>query len=127
MLEKFLQPRIRDRYSGFLLVILVRFIPFLMGLRNDVPHVLVLESAHNSEEETTLRQLTRQLLGVWKVLGEHGILHSVGVEVFHGDFLVEGHLHQINLVLFEMRFLFRKNVAQEANPRPLDAGKEYVC
>ena len=99
MLLHLRNPCLRDVDRLLLRVVLAHRISCLVSARNDVLHVLIAESAHQTEEEISFRQSPRQLLLSWKVFQQHFILHCILIEILHGYLLVAGHFHVIYFVL----------------------------
>ena len=119
MFHELLEPCLRDGDAFILRVIILDLEPLVHGLLDDVFHVLLAQCAEHPEEEITLWKVTGQLLSGRQVLGEHSILHGIIIEVLDGYLLISRYLESDNLVLFEMKFLFRKNIPHEAEFGPL--------
>ncbi len=62
-----------------------------MCVRNDLLHILVAQSDHQSEEEISFRQSPRHLLLSWMVFQQHFILHRILIQIIDGEFLIAGH------------------------------------
>ena len=93
---------------------------------DDVCHVLLPQSTQYTEEELALRQLIGELLLGGEVLGEHGVLHGILVEVLHRKLLVGRDIEADDLILFKMQLLVCQNVAHEAELGALHRGQEHI-
>ena len=93
---------------------------------DDVLHVLLSQRAQDAEEELALRKLIGELLFGGQVLGEHGVLHGVLVEVLHKELLVPGDVEADDLVLLEVQLLVSQDVSHEAEFGPLHRREEHV-
>ena len=119
MLHQFLKPAFSDCDALFLRVFIRVLESLLLSIRDDVLHVLFSETAKYTEKELSFRQLVRELFLSRQVLAEYWILQSIIIEILHGDLLVRWDLESDDLVLFEMKFLFRKDIPYEAEFGPL--------
>jgi hypothetical protein len=77
-------------------------------------------------KKNSLWKLVRELLLGGEVLGEHGVLHGVLVEVLHGELLVGRDVEADDLVLLEVQLLVGQDVAHEAELGALHRGQEHV-
>jgi hypothetical protein len=57
--RQLLQPVLRNEDSFFLICFILRFEAFIIRILDDVFHILILEGAHHSEKELSLRVLAR--------------------------------------------------------------------
>ena len=71
------------------------------------------------KKELSFRQLIRELFLGWQILAEYWVLQSIIIEILEGYLLISRNLEFDDLVLFEMKFLFRKNIPHEAEFGPL--------
>ena len=92
-------PCLRDVYRLLLRVIFTNRVSRLVCTRNDILHVLVSQSAHQTEEEISFRQSPRQLLLTGQIFHQQFILHSVLIQVLHRDLLLAGYIHAIYFVV----------------------------
>ena len=81
---------------------------------DDICHVLLPQSTQDAEEELALWQLVGELLLGWEVLGKHGVLHGILIEVLHGELLVGRDVEADDLVLLEVQLLVCKDISHEA-------------
>ena len=119
MLHQLLEPAFSDGNSLLFRVFIRDLKPLLLSIRDDVLHVLFSETAEDTEKELSLRKFVRELFHRRQVLAEYWILQSIIIEILHGDLLVRWDLESDDLVLFEMKFLFRKDIPHEAELGPL--------
>ena len=102
MLVERLEPSVCDGDALLLWVVVTHLEALAGGSVDDVLHVLLPQCAQDTEEELALRKLIGELLFGRQVLGEHGVLHGILVEVLHGELLVAGDVEADDLVLLEM-------------------------
>ena len=114
MLVEQLKPAIGDGDALLLGVIVTHLEALARGRVDDFLHVLLPQSAQYAEEELALRQLIGELLLGWEVLGEHGVLHGVLVEILHGELLVARDVEADDLVLLEVQLFVGLNISHEA-------------
>lgn len=126
MLHEFLEPALGDGNALLLWVLLGNLEALLLGLGDDVLHVLLAEAAQDTKEELPLRQLVRELLLRRQVLLQLIVLHRILVEVLHGDLRVGGNLEADDLVLLQVELLLGEDVAHEAELGGLHGGQEDV-
>ena len=119
MLHQLLKPAFSDGNTLLLGVFIRDLEPLLLCIRDDVLHVLLSETAEYTEKELSFWQLVRELFLSRQVLAEHWVLQSIIIKVLHGYFLISWDLESDDLVLFEMKFLFRKDIPHEAELGPL--------
>ena len=82
-------------------------------------HVLFSETTEDAEKEFSFRKFVRELFLSRQVLAEYWVLQSIIIEVLHGYLLISRDLKSYDLILFEMKFLFRKDISHEAELGPL--------
>ena len=82
-------------------------------------HVLFSETAEDAEKELSFRQFVRELFLGRQVLAEYWVLQSIIIEILHRYLLISWDLESDDLVLFEMKLLFRKDIPHEAELGPL--------
>ena len=121
-----LEPAVGDGDALLLGVVLAHLEALARGRVDDVLHVLLPRRAQDAEEELALRQLVGELLLGGEVLGEHGVKHSILVEVLHGELLVAGDVEADDLVLLEVQLLVRQNISHEAEFGSLHRRQEHV-
>jgi hypothetical protein len=126
MLVELLEPAVGDCYPLALGVIIADLEALAGGVVDDVRHVLLPQSTEDTEEELALRQLVGELLLAGEVLGEHGVLHGILIEVLHGELLVGRDVEADDLVLLEVQLLVGKDVSHEAELCALHCRKEHV-
>ena len=114
MLVEQLEPAIGDGDALLLGVVLAHFEALAGSCVDDVLHVLLPQRAQDAEEELALWQLVGELLFRWEVLGEHGVLHGILVEVLHGELLIAWDVEANDLVLLEVQLLVGQDVSHEA-------------
>ena len=119
MLHQLLEPALSDGNTLFFGVFISDLEPLLLCIRDDVLHVLFSETAEDTEKELSFRQLVRELFRRRQVLAQHWVLQSIIIEILHGYLLISWYLESNHLVLFEMKFLFRKYIPHEAELGPL--------
>ena len=83
MLHEVLEPAVGDGDALALGVVVAHLEALLGCIMDDVLHLLLSQRAQDAEEELTLRQLFGELLLGGEVLGEHGVLNGVLVDVLH--------------------------------------------
>ncbi len=105
MLHELLEPALSDSNPTLLRVFVSDLEALLLCLRDDILHVLLSQSAQDTEKELSFRELVRELFLRWQVLAENSILHRILVEILDRDLLVGGYLKPDDLVLLEMRLL----------------------
>ena len=93
---------------------------------DDVLHVLLPQRAQDAEVELALRQLVGELLLCWEVLGEHGVLDGILVEVLNRKLLVAGDVETDDLILLEVQLLVGQDVSHEAELGSLHRRQEHV-
>ena len=119
MLHQLLKPPF-SYCDALLLGVFIRDLePLLLSIRDDVLHVLFSEAAEYTEKELSFRQLVRELFLRRQVLAQYWVLQSIIIEILHGYLLISRDLKSDDLVLFEMKFLFRKDIPHEAEFCPL--------
>ena len=106
-------PCLREFYRLLLSIIVLCSVSCLVSTSNDVLHVLISQSAHQTEEEISFRQSPRQLLLSGQVFHQQIILHSVLIQVLHRNLLIAGNLHVVDFVLSEKHLGLAEDIAHE--------------
>ena len=114
MLHQLLEPAFSDCDALLLGIFICDLESLLLSIRDDVLHVLFSETADDTEKELSFRQLVRELFLSRQILAKHWVLQSIIIEILHGYLLVSWDLQYDDLVLFEMKFLLRKDISHEA-------------
>jgi len=121
-----LKPAVGDG-DALLLGVIFADLEALAGSRVDnVLYVLLSQGAQDAEEELAFRQLVGEMILGGEVLGEHGVLHGVLVEVLYGELLVAGDVEADDLILLEVQLLVGQDVSHEAELSSLQRGQENV-
>ena len=84
-----------------------------MSAKDDVLHVLISQSAHQTEEEISFRQSPKQLLLSGQVFHQQFILQGVLMQVLHRNLLIAGNFHVIYFVLSEKHLGLAEDIAHE--------------
>jgi hypothetical protein len=108
------KPGVGDEDALLLRIIVGNGVALLMCFRDDVSHVLISQSAQDTKEEVAFGESVTKLFLRRKILAENIISHGVLVHVLDGYLLIGWHLHVVDLVLFEMKFLLAQDVSHEA-------------
>ena len=126
MLHQFLKPAFCDGDALLLRVFIRDLESLFLSIRDDVLHVLFSETAENTKKEFSFRKLVRELFLSRQVLAEYWVLQSIIIEILHGYLLISRDLESDDLVLFEMKFLFRKYIPHEAKFGTLHRRQKYI-
>ena len=129
MIWVFLQlrhPCLRDVDRLLLRIIFCDSVSCLVSTSDDVLHVLISESTHQTEEEISFRQSPRQLLLSWKVFHEQFILHSIFIQILHRYLLIARYFHVVDFVLSEKHLGFAEDITHETEFCAMHRWKKHV-
>lgn len=112
-------------YGLSLRVFFLNLEPSVVGLLDDVVHVLSLQGRQYSEEEPSIRELTRELFLSGQVLGKLRVSHGIRIDVLDRELIVERYLKMNYLIGLECELLLLEDVFHEGDACTRQGWKKY--
>jgi len=99
-LVQLLPPRLRNHNVLVFLIALTRLHALVVGVLDDVLHILPVERVSDVPEKGAVRQ---SFVFTWlrHVLPEVFVLHEHGVELFYGELVIVRYTHKLDLAQME--------------------------